>query len=305
MIAVMTVTTTSACESEKNQETLASAGSSQAGSAGSVGLAGEGGGGDSAAGGSAGGSGGLGGSAAGGSGGGSVWSPQPGSSWQWQLTGTIDQSFNVAMYDIDLFDTDRSTIDDLHQAGRIVICYFSAGSWEDWRDDASSFPSSALGNELHGWPDERWLDIRDPTVRLLMQARMDLAAEKSCDGVEPDNVDGYDNKSGFDFGAIDQLEYNRFLANEAHARGLSIGLKNDLAQVNQLVDEFDWALNEECYQWDECNDLLPFIQAGKAVFHVEYGNASLASEVCPVTSPLGFSTLIKRLDLDAWRVACD
>ena len=48
-------------------------------------------------------------------------------------------------YDIDLFDAPKSTIDALHAKKRIVICYFSAGSHENWRPDAGSFPSSALG----------------------------------------------------------------------------------------------------------------------------------------------------------------
>ena len=208
------------------------------------------------------------------------------------------------MYDIDLFETSQATIQALQQQGRIVICYFSAGSWENWREDANSFPSSVLGKTLDGWPDEKWLDIRSSEVRNLMKIRLERAVTKGCDGVEPDNVDGYANDSGFPLKASDQLDYNRFLAKEAHDRGLSIGLKNDLDQVSALVQDFDWALNEQCLEWDECDALLPFINANKAVFHVEYGNASLANTVCPKTAPLKFSTLIKKLDLDAWRVAC-
>jgi hypothetical protein len=221
------------------------------------------------------------------------WRPAPGTTWQY-----------VDMYDIDLFDTPQTTIDTLHGAGRIVVCYFSAGSYEEWRDDAGDLPVAALGNNLDGWPGERWLDVRNAGVRNVMKSRLDLAVTKRCDAVEPDNVDGYDNNPGFPLTASDQLEYNRFLATEAHARGLSIGLKNDLAQVPQLVGHFDWALNEECFAYNECADLTPFIAAGKAVFSVEYGAASLADTVCPQASALGFDTLIKKLDLDVWRVAC-
>jgi len=208
------------------------------------------------------------------------------------------------MYDIDLFDVPQASIDALHAEGRIVICYFSAGSREDWRDDAARFPSSALGNDLDGWPGERWLDTRDATVRDLMAERLDLAVAKDCDGVEPDNVDGYANDPGFPLNPATQLDYNRFLAVEAHARNLSVGLKNDLDQVPQLLADFDWALNEECFQWDECNLLLPFIEAGKAVFQVEYGDAALADTICPQANALDFDSLIKNLDLDAWRIAC-
>lgn len=209
------------------------------------------------------------------------------------------------MYDIDLFDVSADEIAALHADGRIVICYFSAGSSEDWRPDYDDLPRSALGDPLDGWAGERWLDHRDAGVRAVMIARLDMAVAKGCDGVEPDNVDGYNNRSGFDLSGADQLDYNRFLAREAHARGLSIGLKNDLDQIPELVADFDWALNEQCLQYDECETLLPFIEAGKAVFHVEYTEEG-ASEgsVCRRARELGFDTLIKHYDLDAWRVSC-
>ena len=236
---------------------------------------------------------------------GGIWRPRPGTSWQWQITESVDTSFDVTMYDVDLFDTPQATIDALRARGRVVICYFSAGSWEDWRSDAGAFPRAALGNELDDWEGERWLDTRNAGVRTVMRSRLDLAVRKRCHGVEPDNVDGMSNDPGFPLTNATQLDYNRFLAAEAHARGLSIGLKNDLGQVDELVDHFDWALNESCMRYDECEELLPFIRAGKAVFHVEYGAASLARSVCPHTRSLGFSTLIKNQHLDAWRVACD
>src|SRR5689334_9965680 len=50
----------------------------------------------------------------------SVWHPTPGTTWQWQLSGTIDTSFDVAMYDIDLFDAPDAKIATLHAAGRKV-----------------------------------------------------------------------------------------------------------------------------------------------------------------------------------------
>jgi hypothetical protein len=232
-----------------------------------------------------------------------IWHPAPGTTWQWQLTGTIDTSIDVAMYDIDLFTTPQSTIDGLHADGRIVICYLSAGTYEPDRPDSTSFPAAALGNVLPDWPDERWLDTRDATVRMIMKARLDTAVSKHCDGVEPDNVDGYANNPGFPLTASTQLDYDGFLATEAHARGLSVGLKNDLDQVVDLVGQFDWALNEQCEQYTECSTLQPFLDASKAVFHVEYGDMSILAMTC-ANSPPGFSTLVKDLNLDAFRLAC-
>jgi hypothetical protein len=237
-----------------------------------------------------------------------IWHPVPGTSWQWQLTGTIDTSFDVDMYDIDPFNTDdipnpASLIDALHKAGRKVICYFSAGSWEQWRDDAGRYPESVKGNALEGWPDERWLDIRQLDVlEPLIDARLDRAAGWGCDGVEPDNVDAYANDSGFPLTANDQLRFNRFLAEHTHSRGLSVGLKNDLDQVAQLVDDFDWALNEQCFEYDECEMLLPFVQKGKAVFGVEYELA--ANQFCAEANAMNFDWLKKNYDLDAERQSC-
>jgi hypothetical protein len=235
----------------------------------------------------------------------SVWHPHPNTSWQWQLEGTIDTSIDVAMYDIDMIEG-ASVIDQLHADGRIVICYFSAGSYEPGRPDSSDFPAQALGNVLDGWPDERWLDTRSTAVRQIMRGRLDRAVASHCDGVEPDNVDGFQNNSGFALTAATQLDYNRFLATEAHTRNLSVGLKNDLDQATQLVGDFDWALNEQCFQYDECDTLAPFIDADKAVFQVEYGSATLAQTVCPKANAANFDTLIKPADMavTASRIAC-
>ncbi|MCK9460201.1 MAG: endo alpha-1,4 polygalactosaminidase [Proteobacteria bacterium] len=235
-----------------------------------------------------------------------------GTTWQWQLTGAIDTGIGVAMYDIDLFNTEQSVIDGLHADGRFVVCYFSAGTWEEWRDDAGEFPDEVIGNAMEDWPDEKWLDVRDETVRELMRARLDVAVDKECDGVEPDNMDGYleDNDSGFDFDGFDQLDYNAFIAEEAHARGLSVGLKNDVDQLVVLEPCYDWALNEECFAYDECDRYAPFVVAGKAVFHVEYvddtaDGQDLADEICGDPALEGFSTLVKDWDLTAWRIACE
>jgi hypothetical protein len=233
-----------------------------------------------------------------------IWHPGPGTSWQWQLTGTIDTTLDVAMYDVDLFDAPDDVLTTLRGRGVVVICYFSAGSHEDWRSDAGDFPTAAIGDPLDGWPGERWLDVRDAGGRAVMSARLDRAAARGCDGVEPDNVDGYANASGFPLTAADQLDYDRFLADEAHRRGLSVGLKNDLDQIGDLSSSFDWALNEECHSFDECDLLTPFVDAGKAVFNVEYGDDTLAATVCPDANGRDFDTLIKHLELDAWRVAC-
>lgn len=120
----------------------------------------------------------------------------------------------------------------------------------------------------------QYVDIRSPIVRSLIEARLDLAVSKGCDGVEPDNVDEYQNSNGLGITAADQIDFNSFVAGAAHARGLSVGLKNDLDQVKSLVGDYDWALDEQCNQYSECASLNPFVTAGKAVFGVEYSGSA-------------------------------
>jgi len=237
---------------------------------------------------------------------GEVWQPAPGTSWQWQLSGQVDTSLDVQMYDVDLFEVSDAALAALED--RVVVCYFSAGSREDWRPDADGIAREAVGRRLKGWSGERWLDVTHPTVREVMLGRLDRAVERGCDGVEPDNVDGYANDTGFPLNATEQLAYNRFLADEAHRRGLSVGLKNDLGQLEELLDWFDWALNEECVSFGECGRLGVFTGAGKAAFHVEYVDdwadaPALADEVCGRGPDL--DTLIKPWDLTAKRLACE
>jgi len=232
----------------------------------------------------------------------SQWVPAVGGAWQIQYTGTLDTSVNVPTYDLDGFDTTASTVTTLRAAGHHAICYISAGSWEDWRPDAASYPSSVLGSS-NGWPGERWVDIRQiSALKPIMDSRLDMCRSKGFEAVDPDNVDGYTNNSGFPLTAADQLAFNRWMAAEAHTYGLSVGLKNDLDQVPDLVGSYDFAVNEQCNQYKECAALNPFISAGKAVLQIEYKGDP--SQICPVSLSSGFLTLFKNLSLDAWRQAC-
>lgn len=243
---------------------------------------------------------------------GTWYKPDIHTSWQWQLAGNVKTSYNVEMYDIDLFDSSVSLIQSLKNDGKKVICYFSAGSYENWRSDKDDFPQSALGNTLDGWEGEKWLDISNEDLASIMRARLVLAVQKGCDGVEPDNVDGYTNNTGFSLSADDQLAYNKFIANEAHARGLSVGLKNDLDQIIELEPYYDFSINEECHAYNECDKLQPFIDAKKPVFNAEYlqkyidNSNSERDAMCAETISLKFKTLVLPLDLDdSFRYNCE
>lgn len=219
---------------------------------------------------------------------------QRGDSWYWQLQGKIDMTKSAKVYDIDLFDTPKSVIDELHEKNKVVICYFSAGSYEAWRSDSADFPKEAIGKSLDGWQDERWLDITHPKIAQIMMGRLDLAAQKGCDGVEADNVDVYMHKSGFDIDYQKQLAYNLFLADEAHKRGLLIGLKNDMQQIKDLATRFDFAVNEECFEYDECTLYEPFLSQNKAVLNAEYK----VDDICDEAKLLGISSAFYTKELD-------
>ena len=239
------------------------------------------------------------------------YQPVAATTWQWQLTGTINTAYDVDVYDIDLFDSSTTLIARLQTSGKKVICYFSAGSSEDWLDDFADFDASDMGNDLDGWAGEKWLDIRSANVHTIMLARLDVAQTKGCDGVEPDNMDGFTNNPGFSLTADDQLAYNRFIANAAHERGLSVGLKNDGGQAAELVDYFDFSVNEECHDYEECSDLAPFTAQDKPIFNAEYVDRSseadtLSETLCPAARSENIRTLILPWDLDdSFRVSCE
>jgi hypothetical protein len=235
-----------------------------------------------------------------------VWTPAPGTSWQWVISSTVDTSFPADVYDIDLFDAPSSVVSALHAQGRKAICYVSVGSYEDWRPDAAKFPAKVLGKDYQGWAGEKWLDIRNiAALAPILDARLDLCAQKGFDAVEPDNIAGYDNDTGFPLTAADQIKFNLWIAGEAHARGLSIGLKNDNGQVADLVDTFDWALTESCASDGWCSDLKPFISQGKAVFQCEYTSSGMTlAKFCPQSKAMQFSGLLKGLQLDNTGQAC-
>lgn len=234
------------------------------------------------------------------------WTPEPGQSWQVQYDGEIDLSLDVDIYNLDLFETTSEDIQKLHARGIRVICYLNAGAWENWRPDSQEFPPDLLGSKYAGWPGERWLDIRQiDRLAPLMAARLDLCSEKGFDGVDPDNLDGCLQPTGFDLTPADQLNYNRWLAQEAHRRGLAIGLKNDPEQAADLVEDFDWITTESCFHQGWCEQVEPFLQAGKPIFAVEYTHQ--IADLTPVCeSELGqmLQPILKHRSLDAWIATC-
>lgn len=236
------------------------------------------------------------------------WRPHVGMTWQWQLSAPpVDTSIEADVYDIEVFDNDASVVAELHAKGRKVIGYINVGSWEDWRPDQDRFPPEVLGKDYEGWQGERWLDIRRlDLLAPIIRARMDLCQAKGFDAVEPDNMDIHGVDSGFAITYQDQLKYVLWLADEAHQRGLAIGIKNAADQVADLVDHFDFAIVEDYFFYGIEEKMLPLIEAGKPVFAAEYDDTGVDfAAACQKAKQLGFSTIQKHRILTSYRVACE
>jgi hypothetical protein len=230
-----------------------------------------------------------------------------GATFAWQLTGTLPTSIKAQVVDVDLFGTSAAQVAALKAGGARVICYISVGSLEDWRPDVSAFPAEVVGKDYDGWPGEKWLDIRQiAKLAPVMRARLDLCKQKGFDGVEPDNMDAYQADTGFPLTRANQVAYVKWLADEAHRRGLSIGQKNAADLTAELQPLLDWALTESCYEQDDwCADLSPYVAAGKPVFMTEYEEVMHDwSGACRRASTLRFTAILKRLDLDSWMQTC-
>ncbi len=235
----------------------------------------------------------------------SWWQPAPGLTWQWQLDEDIDTSLPAEVYDIDLY-APQAAIDSLHARGVKLICYISVGSWEKWRPDAAAFPAEVLGRDYEGWPGERWLDIRRlDLLAPILRARLDLCKQKGFEAVEPDNIEIYDNPTGFPLTYADQLAYAQWLADEAHRRGLAIGLKNAPDMLADALPSFDFAITEDAYYDGWIDQFLPFIEAGKPVFAAEYTDKPVDfSAACAWGKLHKISFIQKNRILTAYRVTC-
>ena len=247
--------------------------------------------------------------------------------WQWELDHPLNLSSASDMgrgdstylgapspaptiYDIDGFDNSPRTVAALHARGDHVICYIEVGAAESYRSDYREFPASSLGKALPGYPQERYLDINDASVRAVVEGRIRMCASKGFDAVEPDIDDSYTDPTGFSISEAQNVAYDIALADYAHSLGLAFGLKNGDSPsfARALLRHVDFVIDEQCFQYDTCSAFSPsYVARVKAVFEVEYsdGGGPPPSVYCPQAIADHFDTVELASALDgSVRVPC-
>ncbi|MEU0134058.1 endo alpha-1,4 polygalactosaminidase [Streptomyces sp. NPDC006296] len=162
---------------------------------------------------------------------------------------------------------------------RYNVCYVNAfqtqpGALTWWKDTHPDLLLRDGAGELvidEGW-DEVLLDTstagRRAQLREIVGTWIDGCAESGFQAVEPDNLDSFERSKG-GLTQDDNAAFAHDLATRAHESGLAIGQKNttDLLDRHEEIG-FDFAVAEECAQFDEC-DAYADAYDGR-VFAVEY-----------------------------------
>jgi hypothetical protein len=222
------------------------------------------------------------------------WHPPQQLTWYWQLTGT-PKIEPVMAIDIDGFGNGAGEVQTLHAVGQRAICYIDVGTAENWRPDYGKFPPSVMGSS-NGWPGENWLNVADlSTLEPIMTARFQMCQAAGYDAVEPDNMDGYENSTGFSITAAQQLTYDEWIANEVHSLGMAVFQKNDSDQASTLQPYFDGVIDEQCNQYAECSAYNSYLSAGKPVLNAEYSGGT---SFCAADNAAGIMGALYALALD-------
>jgi hypothetical protein len=227
------------------------------------------------------------------------WWPALGQRLNLQLTAPFDLGRRADALVLELFTTGAERVAQLRDQGTATVCRVAAGLWEGWRPDAASFPTAVLGRSPGGSPAERLADVRAAALRPILERRLDLCRDRGFGGVLFTDADGYARASGFALTPQDQLAFNRWLAEAAHARGLAAGIWNDLAQAHELAPAFDFVVADGCAAAGDCGGAQPYLAASKAVFLVAYTKLPQRMDAyCAVAARTGAPLILKTQSLN-------
>lgn len=176
---------------------------------------------------------------------------------------------------------DAAYIHNINAQGKKTVCYIDAGTLEDWRQDREAFITDShddFGKKYKGYGGtETWLDISHwQSYTVPMSARIQAAASKGCTAIELDNTDCYENAcvsgASYDSMLAWEKEWVAWLVETVHSHGMAVGLKNSQELIPQFLNDFEFAINEQCMDYNECGLYKPFVDQNKVVFNVEYNN---------------------------------
>jgi len=191
--------------------------------------------------------------------------------WDWQIGRVTPLQRTgrnaVDIYDIDGFLTTRAEVTAIKttwQASTLrhprTVCYIDL-AWEDYRPDASPtaqggyFPAATLGEVYYGYPEERWVDLRQlESLKPMLRERIGMCARKGFDAVELDDIDSFDPPSttGFHLTPGDAENFLAYAFNEIHSYGMT-GLWKNSPYLSWWGRKYaDGAVVEECYLDHSC-----------------------------------------------------
>lgn len=256
------------------------------------------------------------------------WQPKPGETKNWdiQVNAPFDFSTERAMMIVDLWASvpaatmidygdgapvsvpagaQASTIATLQARQTVIICRVGLGGVRTSDPDYAKFPAAAIGDVATQWhPDERYLDLgqRD-TWKDIAFARLDLAKQIGCDGVEAYLADHDLNVTGFIESPDVQRAWAASIALEVHQRKMSAGARNGSPTgiTDTMAQQFDWQLVERCGEFTDCDPAArDFLNARKAVFAIDYNISLPDDQEPPQSQPQDPAELCE--ELAAWNI---
>ncbi len=188
--------------------------------------------------------------------------------WDWQIGRTAPLqrtgSNAVDIYDVDGFLTTRAEVTAIKTQWAAstldhprTVCYLDL-AWEDYRPDATTggaFPAAALGHIYFGFPEERWVDLRQlDALKPMLRERVAMCAGKGFDAVELDDIDSFDPPSttGFHLTPGDAQNFLAYAFNLIHQSGMTALWKNSPYLSWWGRQYADGAVVEECYVDHAC-----------------------------------------------------
>ncbi len=229
--------------------------------------------------------------------------------WDWQIGASDDSKITMPaglrLLDVDLFNTSAAKVAEMKAKGIYAVCYINAGSWQPGYPDSDDYPDYLKIKRDPDWPQEYFLDVTDvfkpnSVLATILKNRLALCKQKGFDAVEPDNLQNDENAAGL-ITLQQQIDFNGWFADAAHAAGLKVLQKNGPDKIDKkttydgqsMLDKFDGILNEECQQYNECEPLAKYVAKGKLGLNVEYKKAPN----CALSDQLNINTIQKDLNL--------